>query len=391
MAKPSGSVCNLDCEYCFYLEKEKLYPKRQTNWKMSDETLTRFILQHIEAQPGLDVEFAWQGGEPTLLGIEFFQRVTDLCEEFKGDKRISHTFQTNGILINDEWCEFFNKHRFLVGVSIDGPKELHDFYRVNRSGKGSFDKVMKAISLLNKHNIEFNTLTVVNDKNAKHPLKTYEFLKSIGSKFIQFIPLVERKESEEKTSILSGPNETFTGVTEWSVSPIEYGQFLNDIFDTWLRQDVGSTCVQTFETTLASWITGSSNICVFSKTCGHAFALEANGDLYQCDHYVYPEYKIGNIHTQRIRSMNASDKAIEFGQQKFTNLNKKCKACPYLSQCYGGCPKHRFNISPSGKPDHNYLCEGYFKYFQHTENAMKFMRMLIQAGRPASHVINYVK
>ncbi|MCY9855085.1 anaerobic sulfatase maturase [Vibrio mediterranei] len=390
MAKPSGSACNLGCDYCFYLEKEKLYPERQVNWKMSDETLNQFIQQHIDAQAGMDVEFAWQGGEPTLLGIEFFERVIELCEKHRGQKQIHHSFQTNGVLINDKWCELFKKHGFLIGISIDGPEDLHDHYRLTRSRKGTYNKVMDAVELLKKHQIDFNTLTVVNDKNVKHPLRVYEFLKSIGSGFIQFIPLLERKHSESQELILSAPSEPYGKVTQWSVSPVEYGDFLNSIFDYWVRNDVGKTFVQTFDSTLATWINGTSSVCVFSKSCGHAFALEANGDLYQCDHYVYPKYKLGNIHHQTIHDMNNSEMAIEFGLSKSTTLNGECKRCRYLPLCNGGCPKHRFSTSFSGKPNHNYLCTGYFKYFEHTENAMKIMRMLVLSKKPAFLVNRYL-
>ncbi|WP_413284257.1 anaerobic sulfatase maturase [Vibrio sp. MA40-2] len=391
MAKPSGSVCNIDCEYCFYLEKEMLYPERQANWRMSDETLQAFIKQHIEAQPNNTVEFAWQGGEPTLLGIEFYQKVVSLCEKYRGNKTINHAFQTNGILLNDQWCQFFKKHHFLIGISIDGPEDLHDRYRVTRSKKGTHASVLAAVNLLKKHHIEFNTLTVVNAENVKHPLRVYQFLKSIGSTFLQFIPLVERttQTSHNDTHLLAGPSDSLAKVTPWSVDPKEYGQFLTTIFDYWVRHDVGSTFVQMFDSTLASWTGNASGICIFSKQCGHVLALESNGDLYQCDHYVYPEYKLGNIHSSDISTLNNSDKAIQFGVDKFTTLNDKCRECRYQFACFGGCPKHRFERGPSGKPDHNYLCSGYFDFFRHSEKAMQVMAQLLRQRRPAAEIMAY--
>ncbi|WP_394243879.1 anaerobic sulfatase maturase [Vibrio astriarenae] len=391
MAKPSGSVCNIDCEYCFYLEKEKLYPERQKNWRMNEETLEVFIQQYIEAQSSDNVQFAWQGGEPTLLGIDFYRKVIELCEKYGSHKTISHAFQTNGIVINDEWCELFKNNNFLIGVSIDGPEDLHDAYRTNTSGRGTHDKVLKAINLLKQHNVEFNTLTVVNDKNVKHPLRTYQYLKSIGSNFIQFIPLVEREASDvnNEDTWLVNPDEKHGKVTKWSVKPAEYGQFLNEIFDYWVKNDVGQIFVQQFDATLSTWVGQPSPICVFAPRCGHAFAVEANGDLYQCDHYVYPEYKLGNIHSTDITTMNNSEEAIEFGMNKSQLLNSKCQSCRYRFACHGGCPKHRFLTGPNGKLDHNFLCEGYYRFFDHSQHAMAFMAKLIKNGQSPALIMNY--
>ncbi|AJR09079.1 anaerobic sulfatase maturase [Photobacterium gaetbulicola] len=388
MAKPTGSVCNIDCEYCFYQEKDKLYPERQSDWRMPDDTLDAYIKQHIEAQPGHEVQITWQGGEPTLMGLDFFQRAVELCDKYANGKQITHAFQTNGILLNDKWCEFFKQHNFLIGVSIDGPEDLHDHYRQTRSGKGTHQKVLAAIELLKKHQVEFNTLTVINALNVKHPLRVYQFLKSTGSTFLQFIPLVERDTAQQDNPIqnLASPGEAFGKVTKWSVDPEEYGQFLTTLFDYWVRNDIGRTFVQMFDTTLASWLGQPPGICIFSKQCGHAFALEANGDLYQCDHYVYPEYKLGNLHETTISEMNHSEEAIKFGKDKFDSLNDKCRQCRYLPACHGGCPKHRFERGPSGKIDHNYLCAGYFKYFKHVDEAMSIMARLLQNRRPASDI-----
>ncbi|MGR5092454.1 anaerobic sulfatase maturase [Vibrio maritimus] len=391
MAKPSGSVCNIDCKYCFYLEKDMLYPERQQNWRMSDETLEQFVRQHIEAQQGEYVDFAWQGGEPTLLGLGFYQRVVELCDQYGGGKSIRHAFQTNGLVLNDEWCEFFKRHQFLIGISIDGPEDLHDYYRVTRSKRGTHNNVMEAIKLLNKHGVEFNTLTVVNAKNVQQPMRVYEFLKSIGSTFIQFIPIVERETTQSEQLTLAAPGETMSPVTPWSVTPDAYGKFLNTIFDYWVRHDVGHTFVQSFDSTLASWLGEPAGVCIFSQRCGHAFALEANGDLYQCDHYVYPEYKLGNIHQASIQEMNNSQEAIQFGKDKSETLNQKCLDCRYRFACHGGCPKHRFELGPSGKPGHNYLCNAYFSHFKHTEEPMKIMAQLLKHGRPASDIMIYLK
>ena len=393
MAKPSGSVCNLDCEYCFYLEKEKLYPERNTNWKMSDDTLELFIKQQIDAQDGPDVDIAWQGGEPTLMGIEFYTKAVEFAQKYAGDKRVHYAFQTNGILINDEWCHLFKQHNFLIGISIDGPKDLHDTYRITRSGKGSFDKVMQGINCLIKHDIPFNTLTVVNKVNVKEPLKVYQFLKSIGSTFLQFIPLVERKisQGEETLMDLSHPDQDVESqLTDWSVPSWQYGEFLNQIFDQWVRMDVGRIFVQTFDSTLANWCGQPGSICIFSPTCGHALALEANGDLYSCDHYVYPEYKLGNIHNIPIREMNSSEQAIQFGQDKQDRLTKDCLSCEFRFTCHGGCPKHRFTLSEQGFPHHNYLCKGYYHFFKHTAPYMSAMRDLIANGRTAAEISSLI-
>jgi uncharacterized protein len=391
MAKPSGSVCNIDCEYCFYLEKDLLYPERQKNWRMSDATLEQFIKQQIDAQSGSTVDIAWQGGEPTLLGLEFFEKAVAFCDAYRGDKVVRHAFQTNGILIDDRWCAFFNKHHFLVGISIDGPKNLHDYYRKTRSGKGTHAKIIETINRLKTHQVEFNTLTVISSANVKHPRKVYQYLKALGSQFIQFIPLVERHEinTDGNNSVLAGPNEPLATVTKWSVNAKEYGSFLTTIFDLWIQEDVGRVFVQNFDSTLASWLDEPAGVCIFSEQCGHAFALESNGDLYQCDHYVYPEYLLGNIHEQSISELNNSPEAIQFGLDKSATLNAQCQSCQFKFACNGGCPKQRFERGPSGKPDHNYLCEGYYAYFQHVEKDMTIMAALLRNQRPASDIMAF--
>ncbi|RKF13727.1 anaerobic sulfatase maturase [Alginatibacterium sediminis] len=393
MAKPSGSICNIDCHYCFYLEKEKLYPERNSNWQMSDETLELYIKQQIEAQPGDEVDFAWQGGEPTLLGIDFYRKAVSFCKRYGSHKNIRHAFQTNAILLNDEWCTFLKENDFLVGVSIDGPEHLHDHYRVTSSGKATHAKVMQGISLLKKHNVEFNTLTVISDNNAKHAKEVYEFLIEIGSRYLQFIPLVEREiaTNNENELRLVEPGNSLASLTPWSVPSWQYGEFLNQVFDIWIQRDVGRIFVQTFDSTLASWLGQNAGICIFAETCGHALALEANGDLYNCDHFVYPDHKLGNIHDVSIYEMNNGDKAVQFGLDKKDSLTEDCKQCEFRFACHGGCPKHRFAVSKSGKPNHNYFCEGYKHYFAHTSVRMKQMGQLLQQQRPAAQIMDHIR
>lgn len=395
MAKPSSSICNLDCSYCFYLEKEKLYPDQNKNWKMNDETLELYIQQHIEAQPGVEVQFAWQGGEPTLMGIDFFHRVVQLCEKYAGNKRIKHAFQTNGILLNDTWCNLFKHHDFLIGISIDGPADLHDVYRVNRSKKSTHAKVMEGIQYLKKHNIEFNTLTVVHDLNSQQPERVYQFLKSIGSTYLQFIPLVERKSDniKENPQVLNLvlPGEPQAKVTSWSVPSWRYGEFLNSIFDVWVKQDVGRIFVNMFDSTLAAWCGQPSGSCITSETCGHAFALESNGDLYQCDHFVYPEYLLGNIHQISINEMNQSSEAKQFGEDKAKTLNLDCLECEYKFACHGSCPKHRFSISERGFINHNYFCTGYKAFFKHVAPYMRLMAELLQNQQSPMNIMSIIQ
>ncbi|WPC72370.1 anaerobic sulfatase maturase [Vibrio porteresiae] len=367
IAKPSGSVCNIDCTYCFYLEKEKLYPDRKNRWKMDDETLAAYVQKQIQSQKGEVVDFIWQGGEPTLLGIDFFAKALALQEQYKGGKKIQNFFQTNAIKIDDEWVTFLGKHQFLVGVSIDGDREVNDKYRISRSGKSTFDEVLKGIECLKKHKVEFNTLTVVNEFNVRKPLETYQFLKSIGSQFMQFIPLVERKAKEADENGLTLIQPDFTGqcdVTPWSVPSKAYGAFLNKIFDYWVVNDFNRIFVMNFEQTMSQMI-GRSAACVFSETCGSDLVMEANGDVYSCDHFVYPEHKLGNLHHHDLEAMVNSPQNLAFGESKKTNISRDCLDCPVKQACNGGCPKHRFQISSDGKPNKNYLCEGFKTHFTH--------------------------
>ena len=322
LTKPIGPICNLDCKYCFYLEKEKLYPGER-QWRMSDEVLAEYVRQYIEAQPGPEVFFAWQGGEPTLLGVDFFRKAVAFHKKFAGGKTVSNALQTNGTLLDDEWCQFLAAEKFLIGLSIDGPRELHDQYRVDKGQKPTFDRVMHGLELLKQHRVDFNTLTVVNDANSKQPLEVYRFLKSIGSEFLQFIPLVERKAQANEAGLefaappdLGRAGNGESPVTSWSVDAAQYGNFLSAIFDEWVRQDVGKVFVQLFDVALGNWMGLGSSLCVFAERCGSALAIEHNGDLYSCDHYVYPKYRLGNLMNQSLGGMAGSPQQMKFGNDK---------------------------------------------------------------------------
>ena len=376
MIKPTGSVCNLDCKYCFYLEKEQLYPERKSNYRMSEETLELFIKQHIDAQDVDDVIFAWQGGEPTLMGLPFYRRAVELQRRYAGGKTIVNTFQTHGMLIDDAWADFFRQHNFLVGISVDGDALLHDEWRVSRSGNPTHARVEQAINCLARHGVEFNTLTVVNQTNMHHPQRVYAYLKSVGSRYMQFIPLVERKMESENA--LAHPHDRQTIMTPWSVDALQFGHFLNTIFDIWIREDIGDIGIQLFEQTLAAWCGLPPQVCVFAPVCGSAFAMEMNGDVYNCDHFVYPQYKLGNINDTTLRQMNIGRQNRQFGDDKSRLMAQECHSCQWLFACYGGCPKHRFLPSASGQLNENYLCAGYKLFFSHTAPVMNAMKILYE-------------
>ena len=392
MTKPIGPICNLDCKYCFYLEKENLYPETK-RWAMPPEVLERYIQQYIAAQPLDEVHFAWQGGEPTLLGVDFFRTVIAVQQKYAGGKQIHNALQTNATLIDDEWGAFLAEHNFLVGVSIDGPRELHDFYRVDKGNAPTFDRVMRGLTKLKEHNVEFNTLTVVNRQNSLHPLEVYRFLKEIGSGFMQFIPVVERETAEPSSDglVLVQPSfERTATVTEWSVEPLAYGRFLARIFDEWVKKDVGRYFIQQFDVALESWLGMEASLCVFRKTCGTALAIEHAGDLYSCDHFVYPEHKLGNILQDDLAEMVASDQQKKFGVAKRDTLPRMCRECDVRFACNGECPKHRFLTTPSGEAGLNYLCAGYKHFFHHIDPYMQFMAAELRAGRPPANVMRFV-
>lgn len=396
MTKPIGPICNLDCKYCFYLEKENLYPNTR-HWAMAPEVLERYIEQYIAAQPAnggnAEVHFAWQGGEPTLLGIDFFRTVVSLQQKYAGDKSIHNALQTNGTLIGDEWGEFLAEHKFLVGVSIDGPRELHDYYRVDKGNAPTFDRVMRGLNKLKEHNVEFNTLTVVNRHNSQYPLEVYRFLKEAGSGFIQFIPVVERRAVEFKSDglVLIQPSfDRAAEVTEWSVEPLAYGRFLTTIFDEWVKKDVGRYFIQQFDVALESWLGLEASLCVFRRTCGSALAIEQTGDLYSCDHFVYPEYKLGNIMQTELEKMISSLQQKSFGHDKLTSLPRTCRECEVRFACNGECPKHRFLKTRDGEPGLNYLCAGYKHFFHHVDPFMNFMATELRHGRPPANIMRIV-
>lgn len=393
MAKPIGPICNLDCKYCFYLEKEHLYPSN-TNWSMRDDVLEAYIRQYIEAQSVPVVAFAWQGGEPTLLGVDYFRKIVSLQKKHGGGKRIENAFQTNGVLLDDEWGEFLAENRFLVGLSIDGPRERHDRYRVDKGGHATFDKVMRGLGCLKRHGVEFNTLTVVQRDNSYHPLEVYRFLKEVGSGFMQFIPIVERIAEFPPADGLTliGPGfPAQATVSAWSVEAVQYGRFLSDIFDEWVRRDVGRYYVQIFDVALQSWLGMQPSLCVFRETCGSAMAIEHNGDLYSCDHYVYPENRLGNITESPLEVLVNSPRQRRFGQDKCDTLPRYCVECEVRFACNGECPKHRFIRTPDGEEGLNYLCAGYKLFFKHIDPYMTFMAEELRQQRAPANVMDWVR
>lgn len=384
LTKPIGARCNLDCSYCFYLEKEKLYTDAG-GMRMKPEVLETYVRDYIAAQPGSVVNFAWQGGEPTLLGVEFFRSAVALQAKYAQGKTIENAFQTNGVLLDDEWGEFLAANRFLVGISIDGPAAMHDAYRVDKGGRPTFERVMAGLRVLKKHRIEFNTLTTVHRENCTRPLEVYRFLREVGSGYIQFIPIVERAAGAAATNglwLAPPPDHEDAAaldgqVTPWSVRPGEYGDFLCRIFDEWVLHDVGKVFVQHFDAALANWSGAPAGICVFSENCGRALAVEHNGDLYSCDHYVYPRYKLGNLMNTALAHLADSPAQQDFGRAKSATLPGYCRECPVRFACHGECPKHRFLHTPDGEGGLNYLCAGYKKFFTHIDSPMRTMAALL--------------
>jgi serine-type anaerobic sulfatase-maturating enzyme len=397
LAKPTGAICNLDCKYCFFLSKEMLYPGDR--FRMSDELLETYIRQLLEMQPLGDVIIAWQGGEPTLMGIDFFRRAMAYVEQHrKAGQNTLHTIQTNGTLLDDEWCAFFKQHNVLVGLSVDGPQAMHDAYRVNKRGVGSFSDVMQGYRLLRRHEVDVNVLCTIHAANAEHPLDVYRFFRDeLQASHLQFIPIVERT-TEAMIPLANlgwgkrpGADRPLylqhgAQVTERSVGAEQFGRFLIAIFDEWVRRDVGKVFVQTFDVALGSWL-GQHNLCIFSPTCGKAVALEHNGDLYSCDHYVEPEYLLGNIRETPMGALVSSPKQRAFGQHKRDSLPKYCRECPVLFACYGECPRNRFISTPEGEPGLNYLCAGYKRFFNHINPAMNTMAGLLRQNRFADEIM----
>ena len=400
MAKPSGAICNLDCTYCFFLSKELLYPGDR--FRMADQVLRNWIRQTIEAHRTPDVDLAFQGGEPTLLGVDFFRRAVGYARKVAGDRHVQFTIQTNGTLLDDEWATFLHDEAFLVGLSIDGPPAMHDTYRVDKHGRPTYARVRAAWDLLQGHEVDTNILCTVNAANAEHPLEVYHhFRDDLGARFIQLIPIVERATTDQ----LAAANRGWHGdgdtrplyvqhgdlVTERTVGAEQWGAFLVAIFDDWVRHDVGTVFIPTFDSALASWLGVAGGLCVFQKTCGDALALEHNGDVYSCDHFVEPDHLLGNIlHTQMVELV-ASPNQRAFGDANRDTIPRYCVECPVRFACNGECPKNRFAVTPDGEPGLNYLCAGYRAFFLHVDGVMRLMAGRLRAGGFADEVMTLLR
>lgn len=391
MLKPTGAHCNLACKYCYYLEKNKLYPTAQRHL-MSDEMLEQFTREYIEAQTMNQVLFTWHGGEPLLRSIDFYRKALSLQQKYAGGRRIDNVIQTNGTLLTDEWCEFFAQNHWLVGISIDGPQPDHDHYRLTAAGKPSWKKVMQGIKLLKKHGVEWNAMAVVNAYNANHPMEFYRFFKENGCQFLQFTPIVERQtRHEDGRTLASLADKDEISLSEASVAPEQWGYFLCAIFDEWVRKDVGKIFVEIFDCTLANWMGISPGICAYSKECGHAGVMEHNGDVYSCDHFVFPEYKLGNIRDHSLIDMLYGEQQQEFSRLKHSSLPRQCKECDMEFACHGECPKNRFMKDKYGDSGLNYLCPGYYHYYQHVAPYMDYMKQELMSQRPPSNIMNVVQ
>ena len=390
MLKPAGAHCNLACKYCYYLEKNNLYPTAQRHL-MSDEMLEQFTREYIEAQTMNQVLFTWHGGEPLLRSIDFYRKALSLQQKYAGGRRIDNVIQTNGTLLTDEWCEFFAQNHWLVGISIDGPQPDHDHYRLTAAGKPSWKKVMQGIKLLKKHGVEWNAMAVVNAYNANHPMEFYRFFKENGCQFLQFTPIVERMtRHEDGRTLASLADKDEISLSEASVAPEQWGYFLCAIFDEWVRKDVGKIFVEIFDCTLANWMGISPGICAYSKECGHAGVMEHNGDVYSCDHFVFPEYKLGNIRDHSLIDMLYGEQQQEFIRLKHSSLPRQCKECDMEFACHGECPKNRFMKDKYGDSGLNYLCPGYYHYYQHVAPYMDYMKQELMAQRPPSNIMKVV-
>lgn len=397
LAKPTGAICNLDCDYCYFLSKEALYPGDR--FRMTEEILEKYIAQLLAAHRSPEVVVAWQGGEPTLMGLDFFRRSVELVEQYRRPgQRVLYTVQTNGTLVDDTWAAFFKEHGFLVGLSVDGPRELHDAYRVDKKGAGSFERVMLGWDALRSRQVDVNVTCTVHAGNADHPLEVYRYFRDeMGVRFLQFIPIVERVPETILPVVNPGRTskagsrrplytQTGTRVTARSVGAEQYGRFLIKIFDEWLQRDVGEVYVQHFDVALANWHGEPPGLCVFSETCGLALALEHNGDVYSCDHYVEPDHLLGNIRETAMADLVASDQQRQFGLNKREGLPEFCRRCDVRFACHGGCPKDRFTKTPEGEDGLNYLCSGYKAFFHHVDQPMRVMSQLLSQGRAPAEV-----
>lgn len=407
MAKPVGPICNLDCDYCFYLEKEAMYPPRE-KFRMTDAVLRAYVQGYIAAQPTPEVEFTWQGGEPTLLGVEFFQRAVGYQRELAGGKTIRNSLQTNGTLLDEQWCRFLAAEDFTVGISLDGPQVIHDLHRPDKQGRSSFDSVMAGLQLLRQHGVRFNVLVTVSRQSTAHGLEIYRFLKSQGVGFIQFNPVVERLPtpaeqvlqlhfakppglSLEPSSEAAELPPSAAAVTPQSVEREAYGDFLIAVFDEWVRHDVGTVHVMNFEWALGAWLQLPASVCLFAPRCGKALIVEHSGEVYSCDHFMYPDYRLGNIAEDDLQTLAASEAQQAFGAAKETSLPAYCQRCPYLFACHGECPKNRFTRSPDGEAGLNYLCPSYKKYFAHITEAMNALGQIVSQGFAASTIMDAYK
>ena len=391
MVKTAGPVCNLDCDYCYYLEKDALYPGKKFNlssFRMNEEVLEKLIRDFITSQPQQTIEFVWHGGEPTLLGIEYFRKAITLQKKYAGEKEILNSFQTNGTLITDEWAEFLAENHFLCGLSIDGPKKFHDNHRRFPNGQGSWEKVVECARLFRKHGVEFNTMSVVNASNSKEPATVYEFLKSIGSRFMQFTPIAERiaLDPANPLSIVDNRYNKATAVMEENVSATDWGNFLCRIFDIWVKNDVGTYFVNYFDNTLAAYAGQHPSLCSMAPYCGCSLAVEHNGDVYTCDHFVFEDYKLGNIFEKNIAEMAKSDQQLFFEQRKQDTLSRQCRNCPFIKACGGDCPKNRFVKNEDGESV-SCLCEGFRMFFNHTRKHIEFMANELRHQRPPANVM----
>lgn len=393
MAKPIGPACNLRCEYCFYLEKESLLDRG--DHRMSDEVLEAYIRKFIESQPEHQpVGFHWQGGEPTLLGVDFFKKAVELQSRFAAGRRITNAIQTNGTLLDDTWGDFLSKGKWLVGLSLDGPENIHNAHRFDTCGEGSFDAVMKGMETLKHYSVEFNVLASVTPASTENPLQVYDFFKQAGVRFIQFMPIVERRPDQTAkdlglqlaVGLRAGEKVQTVNMTPWSVQPEAYGEFLCQIFDTWIRHDIGSITIMNFEWALANYLGQSAGVCQWMPVCGTSPIIEYNGDVYSCDHYVYPEYRLGNVLTDDLQEMMQWPEQCRFGQDKYDTMPRFCMDCPVGSACWGGCPKRRFCQTPDGMPGLNYLCAGYKRFFEHAAPYLHVISNLLNDGHPASAI-----
>lgn len=384
MAKPSGSRCNLDCAYCYYLEKEKLYGRKRM--EMSDAMLERYVREYITLQPADEVLFTWHGGEPLLRDRAFYERALRLQQQYAGGKLIINSLQTNGTLLTDDWCKFFVDNAFLIGISIDGTEEMHNRYRRTRSRRGTWAQVMRGIELLQKHAVEWNAMAVVNHENVGEPEAFYGFFQSIDCQHLQFTPIVERDYAHPDGRHLAAPHEghATAPMTEMSITPEEWGAFLTRVFDRWLATDIGVRFVQIFEATLAAWMGVPGGLCTMAPTCGHALAMEHNGDVYACDHYVFPEYRLGNLAEQPLAALRYHPAQLAFGANKERLLTSQCRQCKWRFACNGDCPRTRFSYNALGEAGHPYLCAGWMRYFTHVAPAMERLVALLRAGKEAN-------